>query len=138
MLYIPPRWLPGGHLQTIYPSTFVRKPAVAYRRERWEAPDGDFIDIDFVELGHEIEDGIQLALQMRNVFFGDGNARKTRDTLHRGGIDRHETLDCARNHGTARSITRSFAGATDLVPHDVVKRGNESRSFDAICAKSFA
>jgi len=49
MLYIPPRWLPGGHLQTIYPSTLLRKPAVTYRRERWEAPDGDFIDIDFVD-----------------------------------------------------------------------------------------
>lgn len=49
MLYTPPRWLPGGHLQTIYPSTFLPKPAVRYRRERWEAPDGDFIDIDFVD-----------------------------------------------------------------------------------------
>lgn len=43
-----PRWLPGGHLQTIYPATCISKPAVAYRRERWDAPDGDFIDIDFV------------------------------------------------------------------------------------------
>ena len=44
-----PRWLPGGHLQTIYPATCIAKPAVAYRRERWDAPDGDFIDIDFVD-----------------------------------------------------------------------------------------
>ena len=47
--YRPPRWLPGGHLQTIYPALAVPKPVVAYRRERWDTPDGDFIDIDFVD-----------------------------------------------------------------------------------------
>lgn len=47
--YQAPRWLPGGHLQTIYPATRVAKPQVAYRRERWEAGDGDFIDVDFVD-----------------------------------------------------------------------------------------
>lgn len=47
--YPAPCWLPGGHLQTIYPATCIAKPAVAYRRERWHAPDGDFIDIDFID-----------------------------------------------------------------------------------------
>jgi predicted alpha/beta-fold hydrolase len=49
MDYVAPRWLPGGHLQTIYPPTCIVKPPVAYRRERWATPDGDFIDIDFVD-----------------------------------------------------------------------------------------
>jgi predicted alpha/beta-fold hydrolase len=49
MHYRPPRWLPGGNLQTIIPSAFSSKPAVAFRRERWDTPDGDFIDIDFVD-----------------------------------------------------------------------------------------
>ena len=49
MKYLSPRWLPGGHLQTIYPALYLRKPKVAYRRERWAAPDGDFIDVDFVD-----------------------------------------------------------------------------------------
>ena len=48
-LHVAPRWLPGGHLQTIYPAICVAKPAVAYRRARWQAPDADFIDIDFVD-----------------------------------------------------------------------------------------
>ena len=47
--YTAPRWLPGGHLQTIYPATCIPKPHVAYRRERWDTPDGDFIDVDFVD-----------------------------------------------------------------------------------------
>lgn len=49
MQYSAPRWLPGGHLQTIYPAKFIRKPEVAFRRERWDTPDGDFIDVDFVD-----------------------------------------------------------------------------------------
>lgn len=49
MTYRAPRWLPGGHLQTIYPATCISKPAVHYRRERWDAPDGDFVDVDFVD-----------------------------------------------------------------------------------------
>jgi len=47
--YLAPNWLPGGHLQTIYPATCIAKPAVTYRRERWDTPDGDFIDVDFVD-----------------------------------------------------------------------------------------
>jgi len=46
-----PRWLPGGHVQTIWPALFSRRfdgPAPAYRRERWATPDGaDFIDVDW-------------------------------------------------------------------------------------------
>ncbi|MBS0307601.1 MAG: alpha/beta hydrolase [Proteobacteria bacterium] len=49
MEYAAPFWLPGGHLQTIYTATFIPKPAVAFRRERWDTPDGDFIDVDFVD-----------------------------------------------------------------------------------------
>jgi predicted alpha/beta-fold hydrolase len=49
--YAAPRWLPGGHLQTIWPALFSRRTAgapPAFRRERWAAPDGDFIDVDFL------------------------------------------------------------------------------------------
>jgi predicted alpha/beta-fold hydrolase len=47
--YRAPWWLPGGHLQTIYPALCIAKPPVAYRRERWDTPCGrDFIDVDVV------------------------------------------------------------------------------------------
>jgi uncharacterized protein len=49
MKYAAPSWLPGGHLQTIFPAKCIIKPKVDYRRERWTAPDGDFVDIDFVD-----------------------------------------------------------------------------------------
>jgi predicted alpha/beta-fold hydrolase len=47
--YTAPRWLPGGHLQTIYPAKCIATPTVAFRRERWDTADGDFVDIDFVD-----------------------------------------------------------------------------------------
>ncbi|HSB22287.1 MAG TPA: alpha/beta fold hydrolase, partial [Burkholderiaceae bacterium] len=45
-----PRWLPGGNAQTIWPALLSRRPpAVHWRRERWDTPDGDFVDVDFVD-----------------------------------------------------------------------------------------
>ncbi len=49
MNYIAPIWLPGGHLQTIYAAIIAPRPHVAYRRERWDTPDGDFIDLDWLQ-----------------------------------------------------------------------------------------
>lgn len=43
--YRAPWWLPGGHAQTLYGVLFAGSK-VAWRRERWETPDGDFIDVD--------------------------------------------------------------------------------------------
>ncbi len=54
MNYEAPRWLPGGHLQTIWPALCARRvqgARPAYRRERWTTPDGDFIDVDFLDDG---------------------------------------------------------------------------------------
>ena len=44
--YQSPWWLPSGHLQTIFAS-LRPPPPIALRRERWDTPDGDFIDVDF-------------------------------------------------------------------------------------------
>lgn len=45
--YRAPRWLPGAHAQTIWPATLAPREHIRYRRERWDTPDGDFVDIDF-------------------------------------------------------------------------------------------
>jgi predicted alpha/beta-fold hydrolase len=50
--YAAPWWLPGGNLQTIWPALFARRGFGApprFRRERWTAPDGDFVDVDWLE-----------------------------------------------------------------------------------------
>jgi predicted alpha/beta-fold hydrolase len=39
------RWLPGGHLQTIFgPLRLLPRPRTS--RVRWDLPDGDFVDVD--------------------------------------------------------------------------------------------
>jgi predicted alpha/beta-fold hydrolase len=43
----PAWWLPGPHLQTLYPSLFRKRRAPALTRERLELADGDFVDIDW-------------------------------------------------------------------------------------------
>lgn len=50
--YRSPFWLPGGNLQTIWPALWSRRVAgmpIAYRRERWTTPDGDFVDADWLD-----------------------------------------------------------------------------------------
>ncbi len=57
--YRAPRWLSGagslaGNVQTIWPALYSRVHPdrrvgpVSYLRERWDTPDGDFIDVDFL------------------------------------------------------------------------------------------
>jgi predicted alpha/beta-fold hydrolase len=63
--YRAPPWLPGGNLQTIWPAKWSRRyvgPAPRYRRERWDTPDGDFIDVDFAEGPHQAPDAPLLVL----------------------------------------------------------------------------
>ena len=50
--YRAPRWLPGGHAQTIWPALFAARfdgESPRFRRERWTTPDQDFIDVDFLD-----------------------------------------------------------------------------------------
>jgi uncharacterized protein len=52
--YRAPWWLPGGNAQTIWPALAARRrvgPPPRFRRERWTTPDGDFIDLDWLEGG---------------------------------------------------------------------------------------
>jgi len=58
--YRAPRWLAGGHAQTIWPY-LVARPDVAYRRERVATPDGDFWDFDWVD-AHAIDGAPLVAL----------------------------------------------------------------------------
>lgn len=52
MQYVAPFWLPGGNLQTIWSAIVARSVPGAppeFHRERWATPDGDFVDVDFLD-----------------------------------------------------------------------------------------
>ena len=52
MNYAAPAWLPGGQLQTIWPALWSRRflgPKPTYTRQRWDTPDGDFVDVDWLQ-----------------------------------------------------------------------------------------
>ena len=49
----PAWWLPGPHLQTLWPVLFRRRTPLNARQERLELPDGDFLDL----LWHDTGDG---------------------------------------------------------------------------------
>lgn len=48
-VYRAPWWLPGGNAQTLWAAVASRRhwgQAPQWQRERWETPDGDFVDVD--------------------------------------------------------------------------------------------
>ncbi|WP_431098810.1 YheT family hydrolase [Polaromonas aquatica] len=52
MNYAAPWWLPGGNLQTIWAALRSRRylgPPPVFRRERWDTPDSDFVDVDWLD-----------------------------------------------------------------------------------------
>jgi len=91
--YRAPFWLPGAHLQTIAPARLIPLPRVQYRRERWAAPDGDFVDVDFALPEPDRPDAPVLVLF-------------------------HGLEGCSQSH-YARSVMRAAAdrGWRGLVPH---------------------
>ena len=44
--FVPARGISGPHLQTIWSPLFRKPRALPLKRERWELPDGDFLDVD--------------------------------------------------------------------------------------------
>jgi predicted alpha/beta-fold hydrolase len=58
----PAWWLPGPHLQTLYPSLFRRRRHPELKRERLELPDGDFLDLDWTR-----NDGRALVLVLHGL-----------------------------------------------------------------------
>ena len=49
MTYAPARWIPSPHGMSVFASVARVFPRPRGRRERWELPDGDFLDVDRYE-----------------------------------------------------------------------------------------
>jgi len=84
--YRSPFWLRGGHAQTIHAATWVRRPDVTYSRDRWETPDFDFIDLDWVdnpnqELALDQHDETPLVVLFHGLE-GSSNSHYARALMH--------------------------------------------------------
>jgi predicted alpha/beta-fold hydrolase len=94
--YCAPWWLPGGHSQTIYP-LLIKPAALAYRRERWATPDGDFIDLDWNDVASGPDDAPRVAplVVLFHGLEGSSNSHYARSlmkhlsTLGRAGVVVH-------------------------------------------------
>ncbi len=77
--YRAPAWLPGGNLQTIWAALYARRVAgapIAYRRERWDTPDGDFVDADWLNPGPSGDAGADASRPLLVLFHGlEGSSR---------------------------------------------------------------
>jgi len=51
--YEPAWWLGNAHLMTIYGRVARWPPRLPFHRERWELPDGDFVDVDRLDAGRD-------------------------------------------------------------------------------------
>lgn len=68
--YPAPWWLPGGHLQTIWPALLGRHlqgAPLPYARVRWTTPDQDFVDVDWL---HAAADPHALGQPLLVLFHG--------------------------------------------------------------------
>jgi len=45
LIYSPAWWIPGGHLQTLWGKLFRRQPPARTTVEKWDTPDGDFLEV---------------------------------------------------------------------------------------------
>lgn len=66
-LYSPPLPFRYKHLNTVFPALFRKLPPMAYQRERFNLPDGDFLDLDWQRGGHR-----QLAILLHGL---EGNSQ---------------------------------------------------------------
>lgn len=66
----PPPWGRNRHVQTLAGKFLRPSPDLPVRRARWETPDGDFLDLDFVDQGLE---NAPLVLVLHGL---EGNARR--------------------------------------------------------------
>lgn len=55
----PAWWCPGPHFQTVWRKLFGKVAVLPLNRERWETPDNDFLDLDFLDPPSPEVNGIQ-------------------------------------------------------------------------------
>lgn len=81
-----PWWARGPHAQTLGARLLRPKGRVPLRRERWPTPDGDFVDLDFVDIEGLREDCLVLLMHGLEGSARSGYAFQLYEQLSRRGI----------------------------------------------------
>lgn len=108
-----PRWLPGGHAQTIWPALYARPHGGArprWRRERWTTPDADFIDADWLLPDRDTAPPPAGAAPLLVLFHGLEGSSASHYAL--------AFADWARRHGWGMVVPhfRGCSGSINLAP----------------------
>ncbi len=111
MNYAAPWWLPGGNLQTIWAALRSQRylgTKPLFRRERWTAPDHDFVDVDFL-ITEKIPAGVGAA-PLLVVFHGLEGSSASHYAEALAAVARDRGWACAVPH------FRGCSGELNLAP----------------------
>ncbi len=142
--YRAPNWLIGGNAQTIWPALFSRRftgPPPSFTRERWATPDGDFIDVDWLDgapgspgTSTSPPEGVSPALGRPDARLDDTEAKPLLVLFHglEGSSSSHYAqafAHWARDHGWRFAVPhfRGCSGELNLAP-----RAYHSGDFEEI------
>ena len=130
--YNAPRWLRGGHRQTILPVLLPRRASPWQRRERLELPDGDFLDLGWLQNGHArlalLSHGLEGSMEAIYI-------RGMAHTLHQAGWDvlGWNYRSCG---GIENRLMRSYhSGESDDLRHVI---GHVAQSYEKIALVGFS
>ncbi len=108
--YAAPVWLPGGQAQTVWPALFSRTAAARYgitwRRERWDAPDGDFIDVDHIDALAGVGGGAPPLVVLFHGLEGSSSSHYSRALAH-ACVQRGWALTLPHFRGCSGEINRA-------------------------------
>ncbi len=76
----PAWWLPGAHLQTLWPNLLRRVARPALQRERIELADGDFLDLDWAN--EDADDNTTPLILILHGLEGSADSRYVRGLMH--------------------------------------------------------
>ena len=132
--YRAPFWLPGGHLQTIYPALFRRPQRVTARAERLELEDGDFLDLEWADRGRR-----RLAVLSHGLEAdaGTGYIQGMAGALVRRGWDVLAWNFRGCSGEPNRKLRMYHSGATEDL-HAVVSHAIETHPAEAIALIGFS
>mgnify|MGYP001362422423 CR=1 FL=1 len=130
--YNAPRWLRGGHRQTILPVLLPRRASPWQRRERLELPDGDFLDLGWLQSGHArlalLSHGLEGSMEAIYI-------RGMAHTLHQAGWDvlGWNYRSCG---GIENRLMRSYhSGESDDLRHVIA---HAAQSYEKIALVGFS